>query len=451
MVQSPRFAIVLCLLLTSLCCTEALKGGKVKGTQQRKEQSTFDRGNAFQERDLQNKSNNNNKKTPTSPPTVIELPTESPAPSPSPTAAPSKSLNPSNLGAPVPPTSPPSEEPTTASPTTSAPSESPTTPSAFPSTPFPSFSPTAQPSMAGFVGFLNVTFSLFAQGVTTKSIIQGKQAELVANITDAILNCLCQETDFVFLEDKDNLDSCHHRQTQLRLLDNAGAKLKFEGDSILRPDQVEFILSDRSKEEFLYTEWIVEYPVIQIGNNYLDASANPLYAIQALAQKAVDYQLYTGLLWNPILLGSRMAIVGQEVETWRNPVIPYYKALNPAPFHTLRVAGIILFVLSAAVTYFITRLAKQRRIEREWEAEFKERGKGGLQTEEGVLHMLETGRNNAAETAGGSQKKLGKLLGSIKSHISDDDDDALAAAILDAGTYEGAMEMEQSYDHRSSD
>jgi hypothetical protein len=458
MVKSLSYTITVSLISLLLCSSaEALKGRQPR-------QLTFlDLERISQERELQSKNNgggrpnSTNKKSSTPQPTVIELPTESPAPSPSPTAAPSRSFNPTHAGAPLPPTSTPSEEPTTLSPsslppTTSTPSELPTAPSSFPSTLSPSFFPTAPPSVTGLVGFINVSFSLLAEGVTTKSIVRGKQTKLIANVTDALLRCLCQETNFVFLDDKNNLDSCQDQQIHRLLVDNTGAKVIFDGDSILRPDQVEFILSDRSKEEFQYTEWMVEYPVIQIGNNYLDASKDPLHTMQAHAQKAVNSQLNKGLLWDPALFGSRMAVVGQEVETWRYPIFTYYKALNPAPFHTLRVAGIILLILSASVTYFITSLAKQRRIEREWEAEFKERGKGGLQTEEGVLHMLETGRNNAAESAAGSQIKLGKLLGSIKSNISDEDEDAfgaVAAAVLDTN-YQGAMEMEQSYELRPS-
>ncbi len=164
-----------------------------------------------------------------------------------------------------------------------------------------------------------------------------------------------------------------------------------EEASIIR-DPLQLLWSDKSKGGFNYTEWTMIYPVSQIGGKYRNMSDEyALYAMQSLGQAALVNRIEDGDFDRRIGHGARSAVVGHEIETWtEEPETDsgYYQPLQPAALHSLRVAGIILFLIALLTTCFITSLAKKRRIEREWDAEFRERGKGGLVTEEGVNYML---------------------------------------------------------------
>jgi hypothetical protein len=255
------------------------------------------------------------------------------------------------------------------------------------------------------VGFVNLTFSLLADHVTAASVRRGRNQTLVNKITNALLYILCEDTDFVLLDD-DNGDSCATRlgRRMRELQDNGLAIAKYTGESIIRPEQAEIVVKDRSQRGFNFTAWFVKYPLLHVGIKYQDMSDNDaLEAVQAVAQSALDIRLEDGDFDNRIDNIGQTSTVGQEHATWTQP---YYEPLQPTPLHPLRVAGIALFLVAFALTFFVSTLAKQRRIEREWDAEFQERGMGGLVTEEGLNLMLEAGRNESM-----SQRKLTKYDG----------------------------------------
>lgn len=276
------------------------------------------------------------------------------------------------------------------------------------------------------MGFLNVTFSLLADGLTSASVLVEREADLVTNVTDALLFFLCQDTDFAFLNGA-NEQTCPATRRGLRKLEDN----EYAGESILRPDQKQGVLQDRSQGGFNYTVWMLEYPVMQIGDNYMDTSEdNALQTMQSVAQVALNVRINNGDFDERLGNGVQTAVVGTEVAAWTEELEGYYDPLDPAPLHALRVAGIILFLFSTAVTCFISHLAKQRRIEREWDAEYKERGKGGLVTEEGLDYMLEASRkqsrtqNENAESTNRADKKKDTTEG-IETILSDDEDSKL--------------------------
>ena len=241
---------------------------------------------------------------------------------------------------------------------------------------------------------MNLTFSLLADGVTSKSVRLGQNQSLVSKIEDALLYTVCEDTDNILL-DNDNTDICAEMgERQLReLQDNSLAVSQHAGESILRPDQSETAVKDRSEHGFLYTEWVVMYPVLHLGNTYKNMSdEDAVQAIQFDAQSALSVRLKDGDFDERIDNLGQASVVGHEHAIWTQP---YFAPLQPAPLHHLRMAGIVLFLISFVATCLVTNLAKQRRIEREWDAEFKERGKGGLVTEEGLDFMLEAGRSQS--------------------------------------------------------
>lgn len=244
------------------------------------------------------------------------------------------------------------------------------------------------------MGFVNLTFSLLADDVTAASVRRGQNQTVVTKITNALLYVLCEDTDFVLL-DNDNGDSCTATmgRRMRELQDNGLAIAKYTGESIIRPEQVEVVVEDRSRQGFNFTGWLVKYPLLHVGVKYKDMSDDDaLQAVQSVAQSALAIRLEDGDFDKRIDNIGQTATVGQEHATWTQP---YYEPLEPTPLHPLRVAGIALFLVAFALTFFVSTLAKQRRIEREWDAEFKERGMGGLVTEEGLDLMLEAGRNES--------------------------------------------------------
>ena len=244
------------------------------------------------------------------------------------------------------------------------------------------------------MGFVNLTFSLLADGVTSESVRLGQNQTLVTKITDAVLYTLCEDTDYVLLDD-DNRDSCAEMGGRLlrALQDNTLAVLQHKGDSILRAQQFDTVVEDRSSQGFTFTEWVVMYPVLHVGKNYKNMSdGDALQAIQSVSQAALAIRLADGHFDDLIDNTGQASVVGHEHVTWTQP---FFQPLQPAPLHPVRVAGIVLFVISFVFSCFVINLAKQRRIEREWDAEFKERGMGGLVTEEGLNLMLEAGRTES--------------------------------------------------------
>lgn len=204
--------------------------------------------------------------------------------------------------------------------------------------------------------------------------------------------------------------------------------MRYAGESILRPDQTITAVQDRTIRGVEYTEWTIEYPVLQIGNTY-EAMANEngdaesLAMMESVAQLALKARIEDGGFDERLETGEA-SIVGLELDTWLADK-GYYEPLNPAPLHGLRIAGIALLIVSFVVTLFITNLANKRRIEKEWDAEFKERGKGGLVTEEGLDYMLEAGRHQSADMT--SQGMLEPEDGGpgLDTVFSDDDDTKL--------------------------
>lgn len=217
---------------------------------------------------------------------------------------------------------------------------------------------------------------------------------LASNISNAITTYLCDGTDFILIS-YTGVNSCVSIRRTLSH-DSNGNVVETNGleDASIVRDPLQLLWSDKSLGGFNYSEWVMVYPVSQIGEIYRNMSeAYALHTMQSVAQTALVDRIEDGDFDRRIGNGARSAVVGREIETWtEEPDTGYYEPLQPAALHSLRVAGMILFLVALLVTCFITNLAKKRRIEREWDAEFRQRGKGGLVTEEGVNYMLEAGR-----------------------------------------------------------
>jgi hypothetical protein len=98
--------------------------------------------------------------------------------------------------------------------------------------------------------------------------------------------------------------------------------------------------------------------------------------------------------------GVITSVVGEEVETFvrvqerekeEEKQNKYSSQLNPGALHPLRIAGIVIFTVTAILATVLFNLASRRKQEREWDREYRKRVAGGLITEGGLDYMLRSG------------------------------------------------------------
>jgi len=256
--------------------------------------------------------------------------------------------------------------------------------------------PSVSPSLSGVVGIINLRFSMLRPGLEALDVLLGRESALVARVRMSIRDILCWDTDFLLFQGHRIRSVCRN---STRIPQRDGEEL--DDKSALREDFVHITLEDARSQDFNWTRWRLTYPVLGIGEVFEDMAAenggSALEMMESVAQLAVNLRIQDGDLdtW----LDVRTSVVGLEVATWEKkveePLSVIY--LKPAPFHGLRIAGIILFLLSLGLSSFLTNLAAKRRKEREWDMEFRERGRGGLGTEEGLDYMLEVARHESQQ------------------------------------------------------
>jgi len=371
-----------------------------------------DKNNFKQEKDT-NKNNNMGKAEyfPSSVPSDLPslFPTESPLPSPSPTSIPTSSPKPSSSADTLsptihPPTSTPSVSPSKQP--TAAPSEQPTAiPTALPSvrpTALPTFAPTKtptstptlrpslsqQPSIFDVRGYVPISFSLFnkySDDTTVSKVL----------ILDAIVNILCADTEFAFY-DRDDL-ICPSQDVAISELGKY---------SQLRVDQTAVTFEFQAYSNIRFSKWMLLFPVTQIGELFQMEPEDALRLVQVEAQASITRKIQDGTMDS--MLNETFAVVGLEKATWSldtnqnsiNPILsleesPRWIPLELRKMPPLRIIGIVMFLLTSFVAWMIVHYATKSRMQREWDAEFKDRGKGGLVTEEGVDYMLDMGRHES--------------------------------------------------------
>ena len=184
---------------------------------------------------------------------------------------------------------------------------------------------------------------------------------LASNISEAMTTYLCDGTDFILLG-YDGENKCVSIRRELNHESN-GTVVETNGreDSSIIRAPLQLLWIDRSQGAFNYTEWTIVYPVSQIGEEYRNMSeGDAVNAMESLAQWALINRIEDGDFDRRMGQDARSAVVGHELETWtEKPKTGYYEPLQPAPLHSLRVAGIILLLVALIVTCFVTHLAKK--------------------------------------------------------------------------------------------
>jgi len=325
-------------------------------------------------------------------------PTDSPAPSPSPSSTPTLSSKPSETEDTLSPTSsPPTIEPT-ASPTTSPTMQPTTVPTRSP-TRKPSFSPSIsqRPSISNVLGYITVSFSLYNEEGNTLNKVELVQSRS-SDIRDNIILTLCHSAKFLLFDQNEMVCPSQDK------IENIFGKF-----SKLRVDQTRVTVEIQTKENNSYSVWQLSFPVVQIGEIYQMEQEDALRLVEVEAQASITAKIEDGSMDSE--LQGKFSAVGSEEEKW-NLTISNLTSINSStsnlrpivwtpvelePFDPLRVLGMGMFVVTAVIAWFIMHMSHKRRMEREWDADFKERGKGGLVTEEGVDYMLAAGRKQSQQ------------------------------------------------------
>jgi hypothetical protein len=268
---------------------------------------------------------------------------------------------------------------------------------------------------------MNLTLSLLAPGVTQLSVLVGQKTALVETVEETLNYYLCADTDIVLLNDKNEF-ACKNRRRR-----------RTQGDTPLSSvlaDNASITVGDRSVQGVNYTEWRLSYRVLSIGTSVQimaeDNGESPLETLQSVAQLAVVVRINDGDMDERLGDGHQVSVVGEEEATWLEETEEYYfEPLDPKPLHSLRIAGIVMLFMTSVVTWFTLHLAKKRRMEREWDAEFQQRGKGGLVTEEGVDYILAVGRRRSQQMQGTQPRENNILSISAEAEgiLSDGDED----------------------------
>lgn len=237
-------------------------------------------------------------------------------------------------------------------------------------------------------------------------VILGKNAPLVKALKKGVADILCTETDFDLIDHSGQSD-CTERSFVLS-----------SSASILRNDLVEMIVRDEQLPPLLnYTTWIIRYPVVSVGQVYIDtamantnangASTNAntnndeqfqdagIRLMERVGQLALLVELSSTAFDARLPDGVLASAVDQEVLTFLGGEgLGYTEQLDPAPLHGLRLSGIIMLVITSVLTSLFMTLASRRKKEREWDERFKELASGGLVTEEGLDFLLDAGRSS---------------------------------------------------------
>lgn len=193
---------------------------------------------------------------------------------------------------------------------------------------------------------------------------------------------------------------------------------------------------EENENDLEFTTWKLQYPVMKIAPHL------EVLAVETQRDRLVVLEEHVYHSWNVTVLSQNLntpiAVRGDEYETFffvapqDDDDFEYWKPLEPVLVSPMRILGLSMLVVSSFCWYWITHLAKQRRMEREWDAEFQERGKGGLVTEEGLDFMLAAGRERESSLHTGTTHNNNNTITNTpsttqgreqRSHYEEDDDE----------------------------
>lgn len=406
----PRLLLVICVLLLNLnIATAAFRGAVYDSSPFRNLQDDM---NNDMNKDKNNDMNKDEETPePTPEPTRQPTPFPTPAPTPRPTPFPSKPPTPSPTPAPIDDTLPTGNPPP-------------------PPTVRPTTAPSLQP-LPGTVGNLVLSLSvvyvhadhvvvgrqrnLHENDYDAADITEGRAPELVQAVLSSLLELLCSTSGLGVrvVGDASSLEATDYCTA------NGLRFLQEDKEETIVVSTARLGVTDSSAESLEWTRWEVAFPVVQVGSRYLETALENdptlvedslkqegLSMFQSVAMLALEAKIQDGGLDADWPEDYKASVTTKEVATHggdntedppqaQNNGGGATEPLDPAPLHALRVVGVLLLIATCGTCLLLVKKSSKRRMEREWDVEYKERGRGGLVTEEGLDYMLEVGRQQS--------------------------------------------------------
>jgi hypothetical protein len=239
---------------------------------------------------------------------------------------------------------------------------------------------------------LVLEFSLWHPRFRAQDAISGDSDLFLDPVLDIVQNFLCDETDLVVMQD--DQDVCQRTENP-------------EGQSKIAYSN--FVVSDGAQDHIRWTTWVFSYGILRVGDLFVD-QANEVMdgqeAMENVAQLALDVQILEGAMDERLEdLRARMSLVGQESEAFEEVVLDFMQYWDySAGAKALRWVGVVMLLVNLVMLTLLTRLGRERRLDREQDAVHRRDERGGLVTEAGVDHMLDVGRRESLKAIVGSSE-----------------------------------------------
>lgn len=354
-----------------------------------------------QEDDKDNDKDNDKNNDKDATPVPSALPSLSPAPTPSPTI----------------------QETLTAYPTiTPWPTVTPyPTTSPYPTiTPYPTVEPTFS-TVGDSVGNLVMELSVSDPTVTAADVSEGRANTLLDGVLAGLLEVQCRIHYIMVLDNSvDGTRACPDASSS-RALQPVSEASRDDYPVVWTMSRVNVEdYQDEKGNALLY--WQVAFPVLEIGAAYSnwavgqgakateeeEVSDTALNGMYEDAYYATQKYIQRGYM-DQQLPETATAVADPSATPVPAPGAVPSEQLDPHPLHPMRVAGIILLLVTVLSTFILVKLSARRKKERDLDNAIAKINKGGLVTEEGLDLMLDVGRKES-EKAGMTSTEIEVVL-----------------------------------------
>lgn len=273
---------------------------------------------------------------------------------------------------------------------------------------------------------------------SAEDVDEGRASTLLDGVLGGMLEILCRIHYIMVEDDTANTFACPSDSSRRVLKDREDFPVVWTMSRVNVEDY-----EDENGNALMY--WTVVFPVLEIGEAYSswavaksvtmdEVNATALNGMYEDAYYATQKYIQRGYM-DARLPDSATAIADpEEVAPVPAPGSYPSEQLDPHALHPMRIAGLILLVVTLVSWILLVKLAARRKKERDLDTAFAEINKGGLVTEAGLDLMLDVGRRES-ERAGimstgievvprspGGHQSQGKSDRSTKENYSDSED-----------------------------
>ena len=273
--------------------------------------------------------------------------------------------------------------------------------------------------------------------VSAEDVNEGRANTLLDGVLNGMLEIQCR-IHYIMVEDKSaNTLACPSDSSRRMLKEREDFPVVWTMSRVNVEDY-----EDQDGNPLMY--WTVAFPVLEIGEAYSswalsksvnidEVNATALNGMNEDAYFATQKYIQRGYM-DAALPDSATAVAETDTESVTPVPAPGAfpsEQLNPDALHSMRIAGLILLIVTLVSSFLLVKLAARRKKERDLDTALAEIDKGGLVTEEGLDLMLDVGRRKSeiadmtstgmevALMSTGGQQSQGESGGSTKEKSSD--------------------------------